>query len=264
VRAPAGTGPGAVTTTDLLKSAGLTLVLIDHIGAYFVEDETGWRLLGRLAAPIFFFLIGFARSRTVPWTWPAFGTVLTVTDWFEVGSLSETTLNILLSFALLRRGLLPAFERWVLPSPLRSAGLVALCVGLIPWTDHVLEYGTGGWLWALFGLAHRRWLEHPDGARFWTRTGVAAVIATAYALRESDHFAFSPEHTALLMALTAGLVLLLARFRRADLAEMPPRAIAVPLRLCGRYSLEIYAVSLFAMQVVAYGMDAGDQDDGAP
>lgn len=252
------------TTTDLLKAAALVFVLVDHTGAYFVEDETWWRLFGRLAAPIFFFLIGFARSRAVPWTWLAFGLVLTLSDAVSSESLTEPTLNILLNFALLRWAVLPLVERWVLPSPWRLAVLVAGCAAAIPFTDHLIEYGTGGWLWALFGLAHRRALDDPEPQRRWARTGIAAVIAIAYTLREIEDFGFDPSEAVVLAALVAALAFLLTRFRRVTVAWQPPQPLAALLHLSGRHSLEIYALSLFAMQVVAYGIDAADdEDDGA-
>lgn len=252
-----------ITTTDLLKFAALAFVLIDHTGAYFVDDETWWRLIGRLAAPIFFFLIGFARARAVPWTWLAFGLVLTLSDAVGSESLAEPTLNILLNFALLRGAVLPAIERWVWPSLWPIALLTAACVAAIPFTDHVLEYGTGGWLWALFGLAHRRALDDPEPHRLWTRTGLAAAIGIAYTLREIHDFDFDSAQSAVLAALVAGLVVLLARFRREPFAWQAPRPVGGLLSFCGRHSLEIYAVSLFAMQVVAYGIDAAEEDDGA-
>lgn len=252
-----------VTTTDLLKFAGLVFVLVDHFGAYFVADETWWRLLGRLAAPIFFFLIGFARSRAVPWIWLVFGVVLTATDALESGSLGDATLNILLNFALLRGALLPLAEAWVLPSAWRTAALVAVCVLLIPSTDHLIEYGTAGWLWALAGLAHRRALDQPDRLGAWIRTAIAAVTGAAYAGREIDDFAFDALQAAALLGLVAGLVLLLLRFRRTESGWQPGPAVAAGLQVGGRYSLEIYALSLFAMQVVAYAMEAGEEDDEA-
>jgi hypothetical protein len=66
-----------------------------------------------------------------------------------------------------------------------------------------------------------------------------------------------------LAALVATLAVLLTRFRRETLDRDAPPSVATLLRLCGRRSLEIYAVSLFAMQVVAYAIEAGDEDDGA-
>jgi len=65
-----------VTTTDLWKFTGLVLVLIDHWGLLFADDPS-WRVVGRAAAPIFFFFIGLARTRRVPWSWVVLGLVLT-------------------------------------------------------------------------------------------------------------------------------------------------------------------------------------------
>ena len=60
---PAPAVPARVGTTDWWKLAGLALVLADHYGLFFDPDTDGWRVVGRIAAPIFFFLIGFARTR---------------------------------------------------------------------------------------------------------------------------------------------------------------------------------------------------------
>ena len=71
-----------VTTTDAWKLFAIVFVLVDHYGLFFDSDEMWWRLFGRLASPVFFFFIGFARTRTVPWTWVAFGLVLTAVDYW--------------------------------------------------------------------------------------------------------------------------------------------------------------------------------------
>ncbi len=63
-------GARPVTTTDLWKFFGVIFVLVDHYGFFFDNDQDWWRVFGRLAAPIFFFFIGFARTRRVPRCWP--------------------------------------------------------------------------------------------------------------------------------------------------------------------------------------------------
>ena len=57
--------PPAVDKTDWLKAAAIVLVSADHFGYFFMEDDLWWSAFGRLAAPIFFFLLGFAQARTV-------------------------------------------------------------------------------------------------------------------------------------------------------------------------------------------------------
>ena len=70
-----------VDNTDLLKATAILLVAIDHFAIYFVDTQPleNWlEVLGRLAAPVFFFLIGFATSRTVPISWLVLGCILMV------------------------------------------------------------------------------------------------------------------------------------------------------------------------------------------
>src|SRR3954447_328831 len=73
-----------VTTTDLWKLVGLVLVLIDHWGLLFADDPS-WRVVGRAAAPIFFFFIGLARTRQVPWSWVILGLGLTAGRELDLG-----------------------------------------------------------------------------------------------------------------------------------------------------------------------------------
>jgi hypothetical protein len=96
-----GATRSAVDNTDWLNAAGIVLVSVDQFGYFFMEDELWWSAFGRLAAPIFFFLLGFAQTRTVPLRWIWIGVVLTLleswnADWTWVAP------NILLSLALIR------------------------------------------------------------------------------------------------------------------------------------------------------------------
>jgi hypothetical protein len=237
-----------VTTTDVLKLVGVVTLLIDHYGLFYRPDETAWRLVGRTAAPIFFFLMGFARTRSVPWTWLGFGAAITALNFAAAKGWQSTTVNILFNFALLRIAVLPLVDRYVLSRPVPLALLSIACVLLIPATDEVLEYGTEGWLWAFFGLAHRRALENPGLRAEWTRVGLAAIAALAYIRREIHDYAFDVVQSAVLVMLVGAIVLILIRFRRTALAWQPPAPFAAALRLCGRHSLEIYAITLLAMQ----------------
>jgi hypothetical protein len=248
--------PRAVTTTDALKCVGVLAFLIDHYGYFFAPGETEWRLIGRVASPIFFFLLGFARTRTVPWTWLAFGVLLTGLDAAATGRIG-VTVNILLNFALLRFAVLPAVEAYALARPLPMAALVLACLPLIPLTDYVLEYGTGGWLWAFFGLSHRAAMERAGAQAAWMRSAIGATATGAYIVREIGDYRFDPLEAMVLVGLLSGVVLALVHFRRAALPWQPPRPMAALMRFCGRSSLEIYAITLFAMQLLAYALANG-------
>src|SRR5678815_2294516 len=55
-----------VDSTDWLKTIAIILVLVDHFGYFFMESDLWWSVVGRMAAPTFFFLIGYARTHAVP------------------------------------------------------------------------------------------------------------------------------------------------------------------------------------------------------
>ena len=62
------TPPRPVDNADWLKTAAIISVSIGHFGFFFVEDDRWWSVVGRFAAPPFFFLVGYAQTRTVPLT----------------------------------------------------------------------------------------------------------------------------------------------------------------------------------------------------
>jgi TraX protein len=241
-----------VTTTDAWKLFAITFVLIDHYGLYFDPDENWWRLFGRLASPVFFFFIGFARTRSIPWSWPAFGILITAVDYWtsDDGSL---LLNILLNFALLRL-VLPLVEAHVIDDPARLALLVAVSAAVIPVLDPYLEYGGEGWLWAWFGLAHRLLLERGDAASRLRRNVLAVAAGLVYIVRERSDYGFDLVQSACLVVFVTVLVLCLERFHRTDLGWQPPQLVRPLFTFTGRHTLEIYAVTLLAMQLLAYAL----------
>lgn len=247
-RAAAGAARPA-TTTDVWKFFGVVFVLLDHYGFFFDNDQDWWRVFGRLAAPIFFFFVGFARTRRVPGRWLVLGVLLTLAEaWTE--DFEKFDLNILLNFALIRLAL-PWLERRVTPFAGRTALLTLAVVLLIRPVAAVMEYGAEGWLWALFGLAHRLALENPSPRALWTRNALAAVAAGVYLVTEIADYDFGPVTGAALALCVAALAGSLARFRRAELDRQPPEPLAAALRFAGRFSLEIYALTLFAFIAVA-------------
>jgi hypothetical protein len=155
-----------VDNTDWLKTAAIIFVSADHLGFFFIDNDLWWRVFGRFAAPPFFFLVGYAQSRTVPLHWIGIGVILTLleswnADWTWVSP------NILLSFVLIR------IARPYVDTLLQNHGWVAFIVvvsvllALLPIATKIVDYGAEGWLWALFGLCQRRYLD-----------GISAVRAT--------------------------------------------------------------------------------------
>jgi hypothetical protein len=149
--------PHAVDNTDWLKTSAIIFVLVDHFGHFFMEDDRWWAVFGRLAAPPFFFLMGYAETRAVPRHWLWLGIILTLlnswnADWTWVAP------NILLSFSLIRiaRPYVQIFAQhhWA-----AFALLVSALFAVLPIASKIVDYGAEGWLWALFSLYQRMYVD---------------------------------------------------------------------------------------------------------
>jgi peptidoglycan/LPS O-acetylase OafA/YrhL len=260
------TTPYAVDNTDWLKTFAIILVLVGHFGHFFVEDDRWWSTFGRLAAAPFFFLLGYAHTRTIPLSWIWIGVVLTALessndDWRWVAP------NILLSLALIR------LARPYLHSLLQHYGWLAFAllaltlVAVAPFTGKIVDYGAEGWLWALFGLCQRMYLDsrsagdgaHPSAAQsspttatmIWLMRVVACLVAVAvYIWQEQVEFRFRLPQLATFIATIGILAAALCLFRRGRSRIQPPQPIAGTLRFIGHYTLEIYAIELAAFELI--------------
>jgi TraX protein len=150
--------PHAVDNADWLKTAAIISVAVGHIGHFFIEDDKWWSVFGRLAAPTFFFLMGYAQTRTIPLYWIWLGLILTLLESWNAGW-TWVAPNILLSFALAR------FARPYVQILLQRNGWVAFALlasvlfAALPITEKIVDYGAEGWLWALFGLCQRMYID---------------------------------------------------------------------------------------------------------
>jgi hypothetical protein len=267
--APSTSAPRPVDNTDWLKTAAIILACVDHFGHFFMENDQWWAVFGRLAAPIFFFLMGYAQTRTVPLHWIGLGVILTLlnswnADWAWV------TPNILLNLTLIR------FARPYADSLVQHRGwvafglLVCALLALLPAAATIIDYGTEGWLWALFGLCQRRYVDARAGGQAGggaqarsapARTAVQSmpsmrllaclVAAVVYVWQEQKEFSFPQIHLAVIIAGVGVLSLALCWFRRGASRIQPPQPIAGALRFIGRHTLEIYALQLAGSELIA-------------
>ena len=261
--------PHAVDNTDWLKTVAIVLVLVDHFGHFFMESDRWWAVFGRFAAPLFFFLLGYAQKRTVPRHWIWLGIMLTLleswnADWTWVAP------NILLSLALIRLArphvevLLQRYG-WTAFSLL----ICALVAVLAP-AGAIVDYGAEGWLWALFGLCQRRYVDGRSarnlggGAQSSSRPACAIagnpaalmrlaacfVAAVIYVWQEQKEFSFPQIHLAVVVLGVVVLCISLCLFLRGPSRIQPPDSIAGVLRFIGRHTLEIYAIQLAGSELL--------------
>ncbi|MGI9483835.1 MAG: hypothetical protein ACR2OR_15920, partial [Hyphomicrobiales bacterium] len=208
----------------------------------------------RLAAPVFFFFLGFAETRTAPLRWVGLGVLLTVleswnADWDWVAP------NILLSFYFIRlvRPYVKEFlRRYGWPA---FAAVLAGLVAAAPFTGGIVDYGAEGWLWALFGFFQR---VHVDGAErksgsqaFGAMRVLACFAAVAvYIWREQVEYGFAGAGFVGFVAGISALAFVLFHFRRGPSRIQPPELIAGVLHFTGRHTLEIYALQLAGFELI--------------
>jgi TraX protein len=255
-----------VDNADWLKTAAIIAAAVGHFGYFFMDESRWWSVVGRLAAPTFFFRLGYAQSRTVPSNWIWLGVILTVLESWNAGW-AWVAPNILLSFALIRMAR-PYVKRLAQRHGWAAFALLvsALCT-VTPVASKIVDYGAEGWLWALFGLYQRMYVDgRPaagvDGATASSTPLTDAITvnqmrllacfaaAVVYIWHEQKEFAFPPIHFAAFIlgigVLSPGLCL----FRPGPSRIQPPEAIASALRFIGRHTLEIYAIQLAGSELV--------------
>jgi TraX protein len=256
--------PQPVDVTDWLKTVAIISTAIGHFGYFFVDDDDLWSVFGRLAAPILFFFLGYAQTRAVPLRWIWLGVILTLleswnADWNWVAP------NILLSFALVRS--MRPYVQTLLQRRGWAAFAVLVCalVAVLPVAAKVVDYGAEGWLWALFGLCQRRYLEGRSTVAAGTKAQMAheatqtsgqmsllacLVAAVVYVWQEQEEFSFPQIHLAAFIIMTGAASIGLCLFRRGPSSIQPPEMAAGVLRFIGRHTLEIYAIQLAVSELV--------------
>jgi peptidoglycan/LPS O-acetylase OafA/YrhL len=256
-----------IDNTDWLKFFAIVLVSIDHIGFFLIEDADWWSVYGHLAAPVFFFLVGFSQTRSVPFSWIWLGIILTLFESWNNDS-TWVTPNILLNLALIRI-LQPHLQKvlskygWI-----AFVLIISAILAMLPIAAHMVDYGAEGWLWALFGLCQSMYVKSasikaapkeenipklsPDGtAGAGLMRLLACLLATSiYLWQEQLEFDFSQTHLASCVLFVSVLSLILMYFRRGSSCIQPPEPIAQVLHFTGRHTLEIYAIQLGGFELI--------------
>ena len=226
-------------TFDVLKAVAGVAMICDHVGSYFFPQEPWLRIVGRFAAPCFFFLIGYARSTKLPTDWLIFGAWLSI---MQVFGLSVVLFNILFNFYLIRL----VFSR-IPPEELpiwALSVLIAVMIGADQFVHPYIEYGFVGWLWAISGRLVR---VHEKSLAAIVLVAVAGLhtftTITLFAFVHAPHYATA---TALVFASCA-----LAFFSFREEPWHVPNALRPTTLFLSRYSLEFYTWHIGAFATIA-------------
>jgi hypothetical protein len=176
--------------------------------------------------------------------------------------------NILLSFSRIRiaRPYVQIFaqHQWA-----AFVLLVSALLAVLPIASKIVDYGAEGWLWALFGLYQRMYVEGRSATDVGGTTPSSAPSAQAmtenvsqmrllacfvavvvYIWQEQREFSFPQIHFAAFILGVGVLSTSLCLFLRGPSRIQPPEPIAGVLRFIGRHALEIYAIQLAGSELL--------------
>jgi len=231
---------------DALKILALLLMFADHAGAYFYMKENWLRSIGRGAAPIFLFLAGYASSYRFNWEIFILACAMTVSNWFQGFYFSP--LNILFTILMCRAVLGWMDKRGkVITKPWEW--LVALCFFAIP-TNFLFEYGTLGFLIALYGYMKHRPDRYPQPLPNRMLAATLIYYGPFFVLM----FMMTNIPAILLMIpVLFGIYWLLTRFeiRPIHMKNSPAWCTGL-LTLTARYSGYIYAIHLIVISWITH------------
>lgn len=247
--------PESLTSYDFAKTLAVGLMIVDHLGYYFFPEETWLRVIGRLCVPIWFFLIGYARSRDLsPRLWA--GALILVAANIITG-MSIIPLNILATIIAARLVIDPVMTRVLARRELYWPMMVIFLL-LVPPTILLSEYGSHGLVLAVCGYLcrHRDKLENPRR----TVEHYFVFAALSYFAVQMITFAFTMPQGAVFGAGLALVFTALYFFRPLTFPHITqnwPAPLVRLLQFGGRRTLEIYVAHLIAFKVLALFTDPG-------
>ncbi|PJB72684.1 MAG: hypothetical protein CO093_02455 [Alphaproteobacteria bacterium CG_4_9_14_3_um_filter_47_13] len=241
--------PVEITSYDLLKTFAIIFMVIDHTGYYFFPDESWWRVAGRLCVPVWFFLIGYARSRdTGSRLW--IGALILVTVYLLAGS-HFIPFNILITIIILRL-IIDPLMKFSQQGIFHFTGLCFISFLLIIPTSYGVEYGTQGIILAMAGYY----------ARHYQKMGLDKIFVRNFMIFSSFFFVipqfllhgFSLLQFYVLFSGIAAVYYWLYHFSSTThpvlTAKLSP-AISRLIKFTGRRTLEIYVAHIVLFQVIA-------------
>lgn len=241
--------PSVLTSHDFLKCAALALMIVDHVGAFFYPDQEWLRVAGRFSAPIWLFLIGFARTRDLPPRLWIGALILTMTS--VVFGAPILPLTILITMILARLVIDTVMER-VAARPESLYPVAVLLFFLTFPTFMFFEYGAAALLPVMIGYMTRNAGSLPfkrdEILRF------AFVAGILYALMELVVFLSFSEAQKVVAGV--GLVLLFAGltgFRALTYEALTSSALPAfvwLVKIGGRWTLEIYVLHLVIFHIL--------------
>ncbi|MEM7020245.1 MAG: TraX family protein [Pseudomonadota bacterium] len=227
---------GLPNSMDVLKSLALIISVVDHVGLYFFQDDPEFAIIGRFAAPVFFFIAGFSPNlRVRPSIW-WYGLILTGFVYYLEGY--GFYLNILLSIGFCKLVLqYYAIEKQGYLSIIAIFGVLLVAH---PWLEPSIEYGTAGIAYALCGAllfrqAHSNFMP-------------VLLLATLMVHFSNYFFRYDVLYQQIMLITVMTILALGLPYLRYQTFRLPA-VFSYSVMYMGRYTLQLYAchVLLFSM-----------------
>lgn len=243
-----------INSHDLLKILAISTMVIDHIGRFLFVDNVWWRVVGRMAAPQFFFLVGYSGSyrfkREILFYGAALVLVSFLTDTSPGLASKILPVNILISFVIIK-AVLNRFDPGTVPTVSLIALLALLMLASLP-AYYAIEYGTFGFCYAMGARLLR---QHHGLGRFWVCTTVVAhfffELVYVLILNPVVSIGALPFTIGVLVVVFGANLTMFLNYEFRVFNVRPKRLRTVALYI-SRYSLQIYFFHLAAFMIFDY------------
>jgi hypothetical protein len=216
------------------------MMIFDHIGSNFLQDQETLRQIGRAAAPIFFFFIGFSNSKRTDYSLPLLGAAIVIIDFILFGKYSANILISLFIFRLFNR----IFEDEDFNIKASAIFAVAFLTFLTFPSMHIFEYSTIGVLPYLLGHLIR--LNRPNKNFFILALGGLYYISLFILSGMMDDKLFLSSYiitTFILMGTISDKTY-----------SAKPGIVDKSIYLLGKYALQIYFVHVIIFKLIQFNI----------
>lgn len=239
------------TWYDIIKAAAIVLMVVDHIGSFFMPELQWLRGIGRLSMPLFLFLVGYSLQYKLDKTLLLFACVIVVCD-ITLGR-NVLPLNILFTIVFVRMalGTIAKNPEWINNYRL----MIGLCALFWLSTVFLVEYGSSAFFIGVAGYYARKGMTNAKPYCFFFYAAflfnsvtqalnyhpllcILVVIASFYEAKLLLHLAVSGK--------------IKEPFRKLHSS----RIMALSVMLASRYSLHLYVAHyiLFKFLQVHWGL----------
>lgn len=228
-------------------------MIVDHAGYYFYPEDDWWRVLGRFCVPVWFFLIGYAKTRELTMSMWMGGTILVIANVFA--GLFIFPLNILFTMMFVRV-FLERVMFHVLKGQHELWATCAVLFFLIVPTSMITEYGTQAIIMAMYGYMVRYRNDSKEIQKIFIPFSIFALLG--FVAVQAFLFGLSGEK---LIALEVGTFVVMGAlyfFKPVTFPKLTgflPSPVVGIFQIGGRRTLEIYVIHLllFKFLAVFYG-----------